>query len=116
MRKKLLVITSQVAGIGDMILSLPFFRALRENFPSAYLTLMVNPNTVGIMKGNPYFNEIIVYNKKDNLKKKWRFIQSLRGEKLDKAICLSECFSSFIRVFLFSSYSLPEWSKRESRF
>jgi len=100
MGKKFLVITSQVAGIGDIILSLPFFRALRDNFPSAYLTLMVNPNTVGIMKGNPYFNEIIVYNKKDNLKRKWRFIQSLREKKFDKVVCLSECFSSLLIAYL----------------
>jgi len=83
-----------------MILAIPFFRAVRESFPSAHLTLMVNPNTVGIMKGNPYFNEMIVYNVEKSLREKWQFIKSVRRKKLDSVVCLSECFSSLLIVYL----------------
>lgn len=96
----ILVITSQVAGVGDMILSIPFFRALRESFPSTHLTLMVNSNTREIMKGNPYFNEVIVYNVRDSLKRKWQFIKSLREGKFNSIVCLSECFSSLLIAYL----------------
>ena len=98
--KRILVITSQVAGVGDIILSIPFFRALRESLLSAHLTLMVNPHTIGIVKGSPYFNEIIVYNKRDSLKEKWQFIKSLRERKFNSVVCLSECFSSLLIAYL----------------
>ena len=97
--KNILVITSQVAGVGDIIAAVPTFRALRENFPTACLTLIANPTTVRITDGNPYFDDILVYNRQSSLVDKLLFIKRVRGKQFDLALCLSECLSSLLLCY-----------------
>ncbi|MBU1007238.1 MAG: lipopolysaccharide heptosyltransferase II [Candidatus Omnitrophica bacterium] len=49
--------------IGDVVLSTPAITAMRKAFPGSYIAVMVSPQTKEIIKGNPYVNEIIVYDK-----------------------------------------------------
>lgn len=46
--------------IGDVVLSTPLIRALRERFPAAYLAAMVRPYTADILAGNPHLDEILI--------------------------------------------------------
>ena len=48
--------------IGDMILSSPFFRELRNNLPSAWITVVVHPKTYNILEFCPYVNEVLTFN------------------------------------------------------
>ncbi len=98
--KNILVITSQAAGTGDILMAVPVFRALREYFPTARLTLVVNPVTVEIMAGNPYFNDILIYNRQACLAGKLSFIRQIREKRFDLALCLSECFSTLLLCYL----------------
>jgi heptosyltransferase-3 len=58
---KILVI--KLRHIGDVLLSIPVFRALRETFPDADLSALVNCGTEEILKGNPLVDEIISFNR-----------------------------------------------------
>lgn len=49
--------------LGDVILTTPAIKVLRNSFPDAYLAMMVRPYTELVVKGNPYLNEVIVYDK-----------------------------------------------------
>ena len=80
-------------GIGDLLVAVPVFRTLKENFPGAKLclTLRNQSNQLELLKGNPYFNRIIVFDKKPkrlNLSESLRLLQSWRKERFDAVIIL----------------------------
>ncbi len=55
--KKILVI--KLRHIGDVLLTVPVFRALRETFPDAHIAALVNSGTEEVLKGNPLIDEIL---------------------------------------------------------
>lgn len=60
--KKILVI--KLRHIGDVLLATPVFRALKETFPDAQISAIVNSGTEEVLKGNPFVNEIIVFDRR----------------------------------------------------
>lgn len=49
--------------LGDVVLTTPAIKAVRQAYPQAYLAMMVRPYTELAVKGNPYLNEVILYDK-----------------------------------------------------
>jgi ADP-heptose:LPS heptosyltransferase len=64
--KNILII--RMDRIGDVILSTPAIRAVRETFPNAQIHLLVMPYTKDLVINNPNINKLLVY-KKDVLDK-----------------------------------------------
>ncbi|MBI5345419.1 MAG: putative lipopolysaccharide heptosyltransferase III, partial [Deltaproteobacteria bacterium] len=56
--KKILVIV--LRNIGDVVLSTPIFKAIKENLPSSEIDALVNGGTEDILKGNPLIDHIQV--------------------------------------------------------
>lgn len=56
--KNILVIRTD--RMGDVILTTPIFKALRVNFPSARISVLVQPALVDLVEGNPFVNDILV--------------------------------------------------------
>jgi len=82
---------SRTDRIGDVVLSTPVIKALREKFPEAYISVMVAPGTKEVVEGNPYIDEVIIYDKE--LKhKSWsrtlKFAGRLKKKKFDLAVIL----------------------------
>lgn len=50
--------------IGDVILTTPMIEILRKHLPRAYIAFMAIPQTLEIVEGNPYLDEVIVYDRK----------------------------------------------------
>ncbi len=72
--------------IGDVVLTTPAIRALRKHFPASYLAMMVQPYTAGLIKNNPYLNEVIIYDKKGKHKSilsSLKFAGELARKKFD---------------------------------
>lgn len=87
-RKILVVRTDRV---GDVVLSTPVLKALRENYPRAHIAIMVSPYTREIVEGNPYVDEIIVYDKNKEYRGVigfWKFVRELKKKNFDLAIIL----------------------------
>ncbi len=63
--KKILVI--KLRHIGDVMLTIPVFRALRENFPDSHISALVNSGTEEVLSGNHLIDEIIIFDR--NIKK-----------------------------------------------
>lgn len=61
--KRILVI--KLSAIGDVILSIPSLRAIRNKFKEANIKVLVGIKSKDILKTCPYINEIIVYDYKD---------------------------------------------------
>lgn len=77
--------------IGDVVLTTPVLKALRENYPASHIAMMVNPQTKELLEGNPYLNEVIVYDKDKKDKGMlgfWRFVLELKRKRFDLAIVL----------------------------
>ena len=57
--KRILIIRTD--RIGDVALSTPVIKALRDSYPGSYIAFMVRPYAKEIVEGNPYLEEVIVY-------------------------------------------------------
>jgi heptosyltransferase-2 len=87
--KRILIVRTD--RIGDVLLSTPVIKAMRQACPSAYIAMMVSPYTKEIVDGNPYLDSVITYDK-DNMHKSWqrtlRFAHNLKKRKFDLALVL----------------------------
>jgi lipopolysaccharide heptosyltransferase II len=57
-RQNILVI--KISAIGDVVLSIPSLRAMREKFPDASIKMLVGVKSRNSLKGCPYINDTIV--------------------------------------------------------
>jgi lipopolysaccharide heptosyltransferase II len=57
-RKKILVI--KLSAVGDVILSIPSLRALRQKFSDAWITVLVGRRSRQIIRNCPYVDDVIV--------------------------------------------------------
>src|ERR1700690_3176307 len=86
--KNILVI--KLRHIGDVLLTVPVFRALRETFPGAKISALVNSGTEDVLAGNPLIDEIIVFDRKvksasalKKLIKEFSFLRMVRVKGFD---------------------------------
>ena len=86
--KKILIIN--LAFIGDVILSTPVARALRETYPAASIEMLTVKVSAPIAELNPYIDGVIIYDKQGR-HKQWRqalmLIQELKSRHYDLAVC-----------------------------
>jgi len=99
--KRILVI--RLDKIGDVVLSTPVIKALRDAYPDSYIAFMVRPYAKQVVKGNPYLDRALVYDKYRDEKGiigNWKFISELRKRRFDIAIILHPTKRSHIVPFL----------------
>ena len=65
---KILVI--HTAFIGDIVLSTPLLKRIKEVYPEAKITYVTTPIGATILRNNPNITEIIEYDKRGSLRKK----------------------------------------------
>ncbi|MDD5477243.1 MAG: lipopolysaccharide heptosyltransferase II [Candidatus Omnitrophica bacterium] len=85
------ILISRTDRIGDVLLSTPVIKALRQKFPQAYIAMLVAPYAKDIVEGNPYLDEVIIYDKDGKHKSWWRSIKfagRLKKKKFDLAVIL----------------------------
>jgi len=87
--KKILVVRTD--RIGDVLLSTPVIKALRKKFPQSHIAVMVRPYARDIILGNPYLDEVIIYDKygsQRRLRQSIKFALRLRRKRFDLALVL----------------------------
>lgn len=98
---KILVIRTD--RIGDVMLSTPVIKALRDAYPTGYIAMMVRPYARDIVIGNPHLNEVVLYDK-DGIHKSVvgtaKFIWQLRKKRFDTALILHPTNRAHIISFL----------------
>lgn len=87
--KRILIIRTD--RVGDAVLSTPVVKAMRQAYPHAYIAVMAAPAAKDVFEGNPYLDEVIVFDK--DLKhggwlKTARFARSLKEKRFDLALVL----------------------------
>ncbi len=89
--------------IGDVVLSTPVIKAVRDAYPESYIAFMVRPYARDIVRGNPYLNEVIIYDKEADEKGfigNLKFILKLRAKKFDMAMVLHPTTRTHMIAFL----------------
>lgn len=85
------ILVTRTDRIGDLVLSTPVFQSLREKFPQAWIACLTFCENRELVEGNPYLNEVILYDKKGREKGLFgniRFASELAKKKFDVVIHL----------------------------
>ncbi len=94
--------------IGDMILTVPFLRNLRYNYPDAQIDMLVSPNSGEVIENCPYVNNFIYFdttrkhkyeNGEGKTKSFWHYVFELRKQKYDKAYIIKRSLSSALLCY-----------------
>lgn len=85
-------------NIGDMICAIPVFKAIRNQLPNARITVLAEKTNSIIIKGAPFIDHLIVYNKGNGIFRNkylnfWKLIRQNKVE-FDLVIVLKAGFSS----------------------
>lgn len=96
--KNILVV--RLDRMGDVVLSTPVLKALRDTYPESRITFMVRPPVKEIVEGNPYVDDVIIYDKAMGFLGSLGLIKKLRGKKFDLAVALHPTSRTHWIIFL----------------
>lgn len=101
--------------IGDVVLSTPAIKNIRRTYPESYIAFMCRPYTKDVLEGNPYLNEVIVYDKYGKHKgffSTLKFSRHLAKKKFDWAIILHPTNRANMVTFLAGIPFRVGWDKK----
>jgi heptosyltransferase-2 len=84
---KILVV--QTAFIGDVLLTTPLLKAVRQLFPYTTISVLVRPPSQSLLKNNPDVDEILIYDKRGSdrgIKAFFRVVKELRKSNFNLAL------------------------------
>lgn len=58
------ILLVRIDRMGDVLLTTPIIETIRKELPNAYIAFMTTPKTREIVEGNPWLNEVIIYDRK----------------------------------------------------
>ncbi len=86
---------------GDLVMATPSFRALRERFPAARITLLLRTGLKELLAGAPWFDELLeMQSYHGGARALLREAVSLRRRRFDLGVCLPDSFSSALLLRL----------------
>jgi ADP-heptose:LPS heptosyltransferase len=86
-RKVLVIRTDE--RVGNVLLTIPLLRALRRGLPDAELVFLHAASKASLVRGLPYADRLVPFEKKALFRRPWRFfalLAALRRERFDVAI------------------------------
>lgn len=98
--EKILLI--RLSSLGDVVLTTPAIRAVRNHFPEAYIAMLVAKQSADVLRENPHLNEIITFDrlaKDKDTGEMLRVIRHLRERKLTVAIDLQRKFRTELLMY-----------------
>lgn len=103
------VLIVKLSALGDVIHALPVSYAIKETFPEAKVTWVVEPPSLDLLKMNPCVDKIILFNKKNFrslkgfMKEFFPFKHELQEESYDAVLDLQGLFKSAAIAFFAKS-------------
>jgi lipopolysaccharide heptosyltransferase II len=90
------ILIFNVNWVGDVLFSSATIRNIRRNYPDSFIACAIPSRCYPVLKGNPYLDEIIIFDEKDRHKNtlaKFNFIKFLKRKKFDTAFLLHRSFT-----------------------
>lgn len=92
MRKILLI---QTAFIGDVILATALIEKLHRQFPDAAIDFLLRKGNEGLLKNNPFLQNVIIWDKKkQKTQNLFKILNQIRKERYDAVVNLQRFFST----------------------
>ena len=85
-REKPKILFIRIDRIGDLVLSTPALKALKQAFPNGELSVLASQTNYPILLNNPFVDQIIIYSRRLKFKDKIDLIKHLRKCHFDLAI------------------------------
>lgn len=101
--KKIRILIIHTAFIGDIVLSIPLIKKLRDTYPKAEITYLTTPVGASILRNNPHLNHIIEYDKRGEhkgIKGFWAIAKKLKMEAYNLVITPHRYLRSTFLTFL----------------
>lgn len=92
----------QTAFAGDVILTTPLVRRIKEIFPKAEIHFLVKPDTSTLLHNNPYIDALYTYDKRGSergIGALWKWMVKLRKEHFDIALIPHRSIRSALLVW-----------------
>ena len=83
------ILVIKLRYVGDVLLTTPLFRLLREKFPHASITALVNQGTEAVLDNNPCLDHVVVLPRGKWLQQV-QFLRFIRSRRFDCVIDLSD--------------------------
>ena len=86
------ILVTRTDRIGDVVLSTPVFSEIKKRYPKSHLAVLVLSQTEEAVRGNPWVDEVIVYDKLGHHRRWWntvRFALELKQKRFDVSIHLN---------------------------
>jgi len=102
------ILIFNVNWLGDVLFSTATIRNIRRNFSDSFIACIIPSRCYPILKGNPYLDELIIFDEKDRHKSflaKLKFVQFLKSKKFDTVFLLHRSFS---RALICRLADIPE--------
>ena len=113
--RKILIIRND--GIGDLLNSTPAIALLRQDYPDAEITVLVQPLNAPILVGNPDVDRVLIFDRAGEhrrMRDRLRFYHSLRHEKYDLAVTMRT--ASWCNLVAFLSGARYRLGRDQKRF
>ena len=97
------ILVTRADRLGDLVLSTPVLEALRRQFPEAWIALLTFQENREAAEGNPFLNEVILYDKKGKEKGwwgQWRMARVLAAKHFDLVVHLHATRRMHLLTFL----------------
>ncbi|MFC1508174.1 lipopolysaccharide heptosyltransferase II [Candidatus Omnitrophota bacterium] len=99
--KRILIVN--VNWLGDTLFATPFIKTVKENYPKSYIAIFTHSRCREILEGNPYIDEIIIYDEKDQHKHllgRFSIVSQLKSKRFHMAFILRRSLSRTMLLFL----------------
>jgi len=98
---RILVVT--VNWLGDAVLTIPVFKAIKQKFPDCYLGVMAVGRVAEVFIGNPDIDEVIVFDEKSRQRSIWakiKFIKYLKANRFDTVFFIQRSLTRVLVCYL----------------
>ncbi len=111
---KILIIRAD--GIGDLLNSTPAIALLRQNYPSAEITVLARPLNAPLLLGNPDVDKVLVFDRQGghrHLSEQLQFYHALRREGFHLVVAMQTAtWPHFVAFLSGAPYRLGRYQKR----
>jgi heptosyltransferase-3 len=91
------ILAIKLKQMGDVVLTVPALRAIRQTYPEAYLAVMVNSGTEEVLKGIDWIDEVLVFDRDwkkgpfwRRAARQWAFVREIRRRRFDLVIQMTK--------------------------